>query len=55
LFALSGNKIFLLKLCALKMKKMLLMGSSGAGKTSMHSVIFANYPAKDTAKIGYTV
>lgn len=38
------------------------MGSSGAGKTSMHSVIFANYPgniliiflAKDTNKIGYT-
>jgi ABC-type molybdenum transport system ATPase subunit/photorepair protein PhrA len=37
------------------------MGSSGAGKTSMHSVIFANYPgnsyiylAKDTTRIGYT-
>lgn len=38
-----------------KMKKMLLMGYSGAGKTSMHSVIFANFPAKDTGKIGYTV
>ena len=37
------------------MKKMLLMGYSGAGKTSMHSVIFANFPAKDTSKIGYTV
>lgn len=37
------------------MKKILLMGSEGAGKTSMHSVIFANYPAKDTHKIGYTV
>jgi Ras-related GTP-binding protein A/B len=37
------------------MKKMLLMGYSGAGKTSMHSVIFANFPAKDTQKIGYTV
>jgi Ras-related GTP-binding protein A/B len=34
---------------------MLLMGYSGAGKTSMHSVIFANFPAKDTQKIGYTV
>ena len=31
------------------------MGYSGAGKTSMHSVIFANFPAKDTQKIGYTV
>ena len=39
----------------IKMKKMLLMGYSGAGKTSMHSVIFANFPAKDTGKIGYTV
>ena len=24
--------------------KLLLMGRSGAGKTSMHSIIFANYP-----------
>jgi Ras-related GTP-binding protein A/B len=30
------------------------MGSEGVGKTSMHSVIFANYPAKDTSRIGYT-
>ena len=37
------------------MKKMLLMGSAGAGKTSMHRVIFANIPAKDTSKIGYTM
>ena len=36
------------------MKKMLLMGSAGAGKTSMHCVIFANLPAKDTSKIGFT-
>ena len=34
---------------------MLLMGSEGAGKTSMHRVIFANLPAKETYKIGYTV
>lgn len=34
---------------------MLLMGNSGVGKTSMHSVIFANYPVKDTANLGYTV
>ena len=31
------------------------MGSEGAGKTSMHRVIFANMPAKDTKMIGYTV
>lgn len=37
------------------MKKILLLGKSGAGKTSMHSVIFANCPAKETSKIGYTV
>ena len=32
-----------------------ISGPSGAGKTSMHSVIFANFPAKNTEKIGYTV
>lgn len=31
------------------------MGRSGAGKTSMHSIIFANYPAKETMHIGFTV
>lgn len=31
------------------------MGSENAGKTSMYSVIFANYPARDTMGIGYTV
>ena len=33
---------------------MLLMGSEGAGKTSMHSVIFNNISASETGKIGYT-
>jgi Ras-related GTP-binding protein A/B len=36
------------------MKKLLLLGREEAGKTSMHSIIFANYPAKETRKIGYT-
>lgn len=36
-------------------KKLLLMGSAGSGKTSMHRVIFAHVPAKDTSKIGYTM
>lgn len=31
------------------------MGRSGVGKTSMHSIIFANYPAKETVGIGYTL
>lgn len=39
----------------MKMKKLLLMGRQGAGKTSMHSIIFANYPAKETMGIGFTV
>ena len=29
-------------------KKVLLMGKSGSGKTSMRSIIFANYIARDT-------
>jgi Ras-related GTP-binding protein A/B len=35
-------------------KKVLLMGRSGAGKTSMRSIIFANYIAKDTRRLGAT-
>lgn len=38
-----------------KMKKLVLMGKSGAGKTSMHSIIFANYPTGDTQNIGLTI
>ncbi|CAK9299022.1 unnamed protein product [Gordionus sp. m RMFG-2023] len=36
-------------------KKVLLMGKSGAGKTSMRSIIFANYIARDTRRIGATI
>uniref|UniRef100_A0A0N5BNS2 GTP-binding protein n=1 Tax=Strongyloides papillosus TaxID=174720 RepID=A0A0N5BNS2_STREA len=35
--------------------KVLLMGKSGSGKTSMRSIIFANYIARDTNRIGPTV
>lgn len=38
-----------------KMKKLLLMGGNGAGKTSMHSIIFANYPANEAIGLGLTV
>ncbi|KAL4505497.1 hypothetical protein ABPG72_002559 [Tetrahymena utriculariae] len=38
-----------------KVEKLLLMGRQNAGKTSMHSVIFANYPARETMGIGYTL
>jgi len=37
------------------MKKMLLMGSAGVGKTSMHKVIFADFQAKDTSRLVYTM
>jgi len=35
-------------------RKVLLMGKSGAGKTSMRSIIFANYMARDTRRLGPT-
>lgn len=35
-------------------KKVLLMGKSGAGKTSMRSIIFSNYIARDTRRLGAT-
>ena len=35
-------------------KKVLLMGKSGSGKTSMRSIIFANYLARDTFRLGVT-
>ena len=37
------------------MTKVLLMGRSGSGKTSMRSIIFANYLARDTKHMFYTV
>lgn len=37
------------------MSKLLLMGSAGAGKTSMQRVLFANMLPKETSNIGYTV
>lgn len=36
-------------------KKVLLMGKSGAGKTSMRSIIFANYMANDVQRLGVTM
>jgi len=35
-------------------KKVLLMGRAGAGKTSMRSIIFANYLARDTNRLTAT-
>jgi Ras-related GTP-binding protein A/B len=36
-------------------RKVLLMGKSGSGKTSMRSIIFANYIARDTMRLGATL
>ncbi|KRX99986.1 Ras-related GTP-binding protein A [Trichinella pseudospiralis] len=36
-------------------KKVLLMGKSGSGKTSMRSIIFANFIARDTRCLGPTM
>lgn len=35
-------------------RQVLLMGKSGSGKTSMRSIIFANYLARDTMRLGPT-
>ncbi|KAK6198634.1 Gtr1/RagA G protein conserved region-domain-containing protein [Scheffersomyces amazonensis] len=36
-------------------KKLLLMGRSGSGKSSMRSMIFSNYSAFDTRRLGATI
>ena len=36
-------------------KKVLLMGRSGAGKSSMRSIIFSNYVAKDVRRLATTI
>lgn len=36
-------------------KKVLLMGRSGAGKSSMRSIIFSNYVAKDVRRLPTTM
>lgn len=38
-----------------KMKKVLLMGKSNSGKTSMRSIIFANYLARNTMRLNATI
>ena len=38
-----------------KIEKVLLMGRQGAGKTSMRSIIFANYLARDAYRITFTI
>jgi Ras-related GTP-binding protein A/B len=38
-----------------KKRKVLLMGKSGSGKSSMRSIIFSNFVAKDTRRLGATI
>lgn len=38
-----------------KNRKVLLMGKSGAGKSSMRAVVFSNYVAKDVRRLGATI
>jgi len=38
-----------------RVEKVLLMGRQRAGKTSMRSIIFANYLARDAYRISFTV
>merc|ERR1712218_359389 len=53
-YNLTNSKYFFRYIMTLK-KKVLLMGKSGSGKTSMRSIIFANYIARDTRRLGATI
>ncbi len=51
----SGPEIEMLDSAKKKKKKVLLMGKSGSGKSSMRSIIFSNYVAKDVRRLGATI
>ena len=46
-----GDKNAALGLKKVKKQKVLLMGKSGSGKSSMRSIIFSNYLARDTRRL----
>ena len=52
--ALSQNHVFHYISRLFISLQVLLMGKSGSGKTSMRSIIFANYIARDTRRLGPT-
>jgi Ras-related GTP-binding protein A/B len=47
----SGSSDFRAEVKKPKKKKVLLMGKSGSGKSSMRSIIFSNYIARDTRRL----
>jgi Ras-related GTP-binding protein A/B len=48
------SHLLLIRLAAMVKKKVLLMGRAHSGKTSMRSIIFANYLARDTTRLSPT-
>ena len=54
---INNNPLAISSLADINMnrKKVLLMGKSGSGKTSMRSIIFANFIARDTRRLGATI
>lgn len=53
--ALAPNATTSTKPAKSEKKKILLMGKSGSGKSSMRSIIFSNYVAKDVRRLGATI
>jgi Ras-related GTP-binding protein A/B len=47
----SGPPAAHTQLKKVKKQKVLLMGKSGSGKSSMRSIIFSNYLARDTRRL----
>lgn len=50
----SIQQLVALAILSFRAFQVLLMGKSGSGKTSMRSIIFANYIARDTRRLGAT-
>ncbi|KAL2022348.1 hypothetical protein VTK56DRAFT_5415 [Thermocarpiscus australiensis] len=51
----AGHAAAHAQLKKVKKQKVLLMGKSGSGKSSMRSIIFSNYLARDTRRLGATI
>ncbi|KAK3366329.1 Gtr1/RagA G protein conserved region-domain-containing protein [Lasiosphaeria ovina] len=55
LAAAQAQQAQIAQLKKVKKQKVLLMGKSGSGKSSMRSIIFSNYLARDTRRLGATI